>query len=81
MLIGIAGVSAWGFYRFQSLTKHLDTPLPLGVDAKTYAVQLAEYTAKVKAALHVEYTEMFLVTAFICVLGALAAAFMPRRGR
>jgi MFS family permease len=79
MLIGIAAVSAWGFYRFQSLTAHLDTPLPFGVDAATYQRQLADYTAKVQAALHLEYTEMFLVTAFVCVLGAAVAFLMPRR--
>ncbi|WP_343949930.1 MFS transporter [Nonomuraea longicatena] len=79
MLIGIAGVSSWGFYRFRSLTADLDTPLPVGVDAATYARQLAEYTAKVKAALHVEYTEMFLVTAVLCVIGGVVALFMPRR--
>ncbi|MFI9837048.1 MFS transporter [Nonomuraea sp. NPDC051941] len=81
MLIGIAAVSAWGFYRFQSLTAHLDTPLPFGVDTVTYQRQLAEYTAKVQAALHTEYTEMFLVTAFICLLGAAVALLMPRTRR
>ncbi|MEU6778784.1 MFS transporter [Nonomuraea angiospora] len=81
MLIGIAAVSAWGFYRFQSLTAHLDTPLPFGVDTVTYQRQLAEYTAKVQAALHTEYTEMFLVTAFICLLGAAVALLMPRARR
>ncbi|MEO3884759.1 MFS transporter [Nonomuraea sp. B5E05] len=81
MLIGIAAVSAWGFYRFQSLTAHLDTPLPFGVDAATYQRRLADYTAKVQAALHVEYTEMFLVTAFICVLGAGVALLMPSIAR
>ncbi|MEW9548505.1 MFS transporter [Nonomuraea sp. NPDC050783] len=79
MLIGIATVSAWGFHRFQSLTAHLDTPLPFGVDAATYQRQLAEYTARVQAALHVEYTEMFLVTAFVCLAGGAVAVLMPRR--
>ncbi len=79
MLVGIAAVSAWGFHRFQSLTADLDTPLPFGVDAATYQRQLAEYTAQVQAALHVEYTEMFLVTAFVCLAGAAAAFLMPRR--
>ncbi|MFB4275100.1 MFS transporter [Nonomuraea sp. MTCD27] len=77
MLIGIAAVSAWGFYRFQSLTAHLDTPLPFGVDPETYQRRLADYTAKVQGALHTEYTEMFLVTAFICLLGAAVALLMP----
>jgi MFS family permease len=79
MLIGIAAVSAWGFYRFQSLTAQLDTPLPFGVDPETYQRRLADYTAQVQAALHTEYTEMFLVTAFICVAGAAVAVLMPRR--
>ncbi|WP_327085679.1 MFS transporter [Nonomuraea sp. NBC_01738] len=78
MLIGIAAVSAWGFYRFQSLTAHLDTPLPVGVEAVEYARRLAAYTARVKAALHVEYTEMFLVTAVLCLLGAAVATLLPR---
>lgn len=81
MLVGIAAVSAWGFYRFQSLTAHLDTPLPFGVDPETYQHRLADYTAKVQAALHTEYTEMFLVTAFICLLGAAVATLMPARPR
>ncbi len=76
MLIGIAAVSAWGFYRFQSLTAHLDTPVPFGVDAAVFAERLADYTAKVRAALHVEYTEMFLITAFLCLLGAGVAMFI-----
>ncbi|MEU7854946.1 MFS transporter [Nonomuraea sp. NPDC049141] len=79
MLIGIAGVSAWGFHRFQSLTANLDTPLPVGVEPAVYAKQLSEYLAKVNAALHLEYTEMFFVTALICLLGAVVAAFLPRR--
>jgi len=79
MLIGIAAVSAWGFYRFQSLTAHLDTPVPFGVDPAVYAGRLADYTARVRAALHVEYTEMFLVTAIICLLGAGVAAFMNKK--
>ncbi|HUR02666.1 MAG TPA: MFS transporter, partial [Nonomuraea sp.] len=79
MLIGIAGVSAWGFHRFQALTANLDTPLPVGVAPAVYAEQLSEYLAKVNAALHLEYTEMFFVTALICLLGAVVAAFLPRR--
>jgi MFS family permease len=81
MLIGIAAVSAWGFYRFQSLTAHLDTPLPFGVDAATYQRRLAEYAAKVQAALHTVYRELFLVTAFVGLRGAAVALLMPRPRR
>ncbi|WP_327045233.1 MFS transporter [Microbispora sp. NBC_01189] len=79
MLLGVAALSAWGFHRFQSLTAHLDTPLPFGVDAGEYARMLAGYTAKVRAALHAEYTEIFLITCGLCLLGAVAALALPRR--
>ncbi|MFG2072864.1 MFS transporter [Nonomuraea maritima] len=79
MLIGIAAVSAWGFHRFQSLTADLDTPLPFGVDPDTFQRRLADYTAQVRAALHTEYTEMFLVTSVVCVVGAAVALLVPRR--
>ncbi|WP_256862702.1 hypothetical protein [Microbispora sp. GKU 823] len=79
MLLGVAALSAWGFHRFQSLTAHLDTPLPFGVDAAEYARRLADYTAKVQAALHAEYTEIFLITCGLCVLGAAASLALPRR--
>lgn len=79
MLLGVAALSAWGFHRFQSLTAHLDTPLPFGVDAAEYARRLADYTAKVQKALHTEYTEIFLITCVLCLLGAAAALALPRR--
>ncbi|MGW5263585.1 MFS transporter [Microbispora sp. NPDC004025] len=79
MLLGVAALSAWGFHRFQSLTAHLDTPLPFGVDAAEYARRLADYTAKVQAALHAEYTEIFLITCGLCVLGAAASLALPGR--
>ncbi|MCC5575499.1 MFS transporter [Microtetraspora sp. AC03309] len=80
MLLGVAALSAWGFHRFQSLTADLDTPLPIGVEAAEYARRLAEYTAKVHAALHTEYSEIFLITAVLCAVGALTAFLLPRRG-
>jgi MFS family permease len=77
MLLGLAGLSAWGFHRFQSLTAHLDTPLPFGVEAQEYTRRLAEYEAAVRAALHVEYTEIFLITAVLCTAGAALALTLP----
>ncbi|MER5643597.1 MFS transporter [Streptosporangium sp. NPDC002524] len=78
MLLGVAGLSAWGFHRFQSLTADLDTPLPFGVDPVVYAGQLAEYQNSVKEALHTEYSEIFLITAVLCGVGALVALLLPR---
>ncbi|WP_431999118.1 MFS transporter [Sphaerimonospora mesophila] len=77
MLLGVAALSAWGFHRFQSLTAHLDTPLPIGGAGADYLAELAEYQTKVKAALHVEYTEIFLITAGLCLLGTAAALALP----
>ncbi|MFC7383781.1 MFS transporter [Sphaerisporangium rhizosphaerae] len=79
MLLGVAALSAWGFHRFQSLTAHLDTPLPFGVERAEYARRLAEYSAKVVQALHTEYTEIFLLTAALCAVGAVTALALPRR--
>ncbi|MEZ0071737.1 MFS transporter [Planotetraspora sp. GP83] len=81
MLLGVAALSAWGFHRFQSLTANLDTPLPIGVDAVEYARRVAGYTAKVRAALHLEYSEIFLITAVLCAIGAVTALALPRRER
>ncbi|MBB2912970.1 MFS family permease [Streptosporangium becharense] len=81
MLLGVAGLSAWGFHRFQSLTADLDTPLPFGVDPAVYAERLAGYEARIRAALHTEYTEIFLITAALCALGVLVAAALPGRSR
>jgi hypothetical protein len=79
MLIGIAALSAWGLHRFTELTATLDTPLPFGVDALTYAQQLAAYTRAVDAALLTQYREIFRLTALLCLAGALAAAFLGGR--
>ncbi|MEV4747324.1 MFS transporter [Streptosporangium sp. NPDC049248] len=77
MLLGVAALSAWGFHRFQSLTADLDTPLPFGVDPAVYATRLAEYEGKVRAALHTEYSEIFLITAALCGVGVLVALLLP----
>ncbi|MEV5411829.1 MFS transporter [Thermopolyspora sp. NPDC052614] len=79
MLLGVAALSAWGFYRFQSLTARLDTPLPFGVDPQEYARRLAAYRDAVNAALHTEYTEIFLITAVLCALAAALALALPGR--
>ncbi|MBP2702227.1 MFS transporter [Microbispora sp. RL4-1S] len=81
MLLGVAALSAWGFHRFQSLTATLDTPLPFGVDAVEYARRLAAYAGRVTEALHTEYSEIFLITAGLCLLGAAAAAALPGASR
>jgi MFS family permease len=81
MLIGLSALSAWGLHQFQTLTAHLDTPLPFGVSAAQFQRELASYEQAVKAALLSEYRQIFLVTAVICVVGAVFAGFVGRSRR
>src|SRR5262249_58040005 len=62
MLLGVAALSAWGLRRFQTLTAHLDTPLPFGVTPAEYQRKLATYTAAVRAALREEYRQTLFIT-------------------
>jgi len=78
MLVGVAALTAWGLYRFHSLTANLNTPLPFGVPKEEFDRQTAEYKAKLFDALHVEYSEIFLITSLICVVGALLALCVGR---
>ncbi len=73
MLVGVAALSAWGLHRFRELTAELATPLPFGVNAQVYQQQRAAYELALRAALRTEYTEIFLITSGVCVLGALGA--------
>ena len=79
MLAGVAGLTAWGLHRFQNLTATLNTPLPFGVPAADYAAQLAVYQTQLTAALVTEYTEIFLITAVLCLLGAVLSLLLPGR--
>jgi MFS family permease len=79
MLIGVAALSAWGLHRFQEFTKDLIPPLPFGITDEEFNRLYAAYTEALRAALRAEYKEIFLVTAAICVLGALCALLLGSR--
>ncbi len=79
MLIGIAALAAWGLHRFQELTADLVPPLPVGLSPEAFARQLAAYESAVIKALRTEYREIFLITAGICLVGALIALALGRR--
>lgn len=81
MLVGVAALSAWGLHRFEELTSGLNTPLPFGVPPAEYQAQLAEYRRRLTEALLTEYHEIFLITAAICVVGALGSLLLPGRQR
>ncbi|MGH3786290.1 MAG: MFS transporter [Pseudonocardiaceae bacterium] len=73
MLVGVAALSAWGLHRFRELTAELATPLPFGVSAEVYRQQLAGYQLALEAALRTQYKEIFLLTAGVCLVGAVGA--------
>jgi MFS family permease len=79
MLVGVAALTAWGLYRFHSLTADLDQPLPFpGMSKEQFDAQLVEYKAKLFTALNTEYSEIFLITSLICLAGALLALCVGR---
>ncbi|MFI6516468.1 MFS transporter [Spirillospora sp. NPDC050679] len=79
MLLGIAALSGWGFYRFHSLTADLQMPLPFLMSKAEFDKALAEYQVAVQNALRTEYQEIFWITAGLCVIGALLALAAPGR--
>jgi MFS family permease len=79
MLLGVAGLSAWGLHRFQEFTKDLVPPLPFNLTPEEYTKQFAVYRIALEAALRAEYREIFLATAVICVVGALVGLLLGSR--
>ena len=81
MLVGVAALAAWGLHRFHTLTAGLNTPLPFGKPPEQVEREVAAYRAAVNDALLTQYTEIFLITAFVCVAGAVLAMFVTGRDR
>jgi MFS family permease len=73
MLVGVAALSAWGLHRFRQLTAQLAPPLPFGVSAEVREQQFAAYEFALQAALRTQYKEIFLITAGVCLVGAVGA--------
>ncbi len=78
MLVGVAALSAWGLHRFHELTAELATPLPFGVSDEVYQRQLAGYQLALDTALRTQYREIFLLTAGVCLLGAVGAVLISK---
>ena len=81
MLVGVAALAAWGLHRFHTLTAGLNTPLPFGKPPEQVEREVAAYRAAVNEALLAQYTEIFLITSFVCVAGAVLALFITGRDR
>lgn len=72
MLLGISALSAYGFYRLQTLTAGLKVPIPFG--NPDFRAEFEVYQRGLKEALHTEYREIFLITSVLCLIGAAVAA-------
>jgi MFS family permease len=79
MLVGVAALSAWGLHRFHSLTANLNPPLPFGMDEGTFQREMGVYLVKFKQALVTQYTDIFLFTAIVCLVGAALALLINNR--
>ncbi|GAB3652024.1 MFS transporter [Actinocorallia lasiicapitis] len=76
MLLGIAALGGFGFHRLQTLIveRELVPPLPFGMDPEEWKKAYAAYEHGIAEVLHIEYREIFLITAGLCLLGAVLAA-------
>ncbi|RAG85570.1 MFS transporter [Streptacidiphilus pinicola] len=70
MLVGVAALSAWGLHRFETLTAHLDMPIP---GTAGFGPAWSAYQHALHLALHTEYSDIFRATAVVCALGAVCA--------
>ncbi|HEX2212771.1 MAG TPA: MFS transporter, partial [Mycobacterium sp.] len=75
MLIGIAALSAWGLYRFN---QHL-AGLPASTGGNSLAERLAAEAARVREAYVLQYSEIFTITAIVCVVGAVLGLLISAR--
>ncbi|MEO5878505.1 MAG: MFS transporter, partial [Streptosporangiaceae bacterium] len=73
MLLGIAALSAYGFHRYVSLTSKLVPPFPPLADPAQQKAAVAAFKLGFQQALHTEYSEIFLITAVLCAVGAVLA--------
>ncbi|WP_326546891.1 MFS transporter [Mycolicibacterium sp. ND9-15] len=74
MLIGLAGLTAWGFYR---LNQYLQTlPFP---PADTLIERMAAEASRYREAYVLQYGDIFMVTVAICVVGAFLGLLVSGR--
>jgi MFS transporter, DHA2 family, triacylglyceride efflux pump len=76
MLIGVAALSAWGFYRLPQLVARLSGQLP---PHPTLAQRIAAQATLYRHAFADMYGEIFTVTAVVCVVGAVLGLLLSSR--
>jgi MFS family permease len=81
MLIGIAALSAWGLYRFNQYFQERLAAMP-APDVTTPAgkvAQLARLKQATVEAYVMQYGEIFTITAWVCVVGAILGLLIAGR--
>ena len=78
MLIGVAALSAWGFYQFNNILAKKTAAIP--ADASLLERLLAQKTLYLDAFAEM-YGGIFEATVFICVVGALLGLLLGSRKR
>ncbi|MBO0880598.1 MAG: MFS transporter [Mycobacterium sp.] len=76
MLIGVAALSAWGFYQLPRIVLSLSAEVP---DNASLAARLAAQATLYRQAFAEMYGGIFTVTAVVCVVGALLGLFIGSR--
>ncbi|MHB8571441.1 MAG: MFS transporter [Candidatus Dormibacteria bacterium] len=77
MLLGLAGLGSFGLSRFHQLLG-LGPALPFDPGSAAFPAETAALDARVRGALVLEYHEIFLVAAVVCLFAALLAALALR---
>ncbi|GAA4407029.1 MFS transporter [Tsukamurella soli] len=75
MLVGVAALTAFGLYRFDKIMNHM----PSAPDNASFAERLALISQQTKQAFSEMYGDIFLITAIVCLVGALFALFIAGR--
>jgi MFS family permease len=76
MLIGISALSAWGFHRFNQILASLPSRAPANA---SIAEKAAHFRDNALQAYAMMYSEMFGITAIVCVVGAVLGLFIGGR--
>jgi MFS family permease len=76
MLIGVAALSAWGFYRFNQIVAGLSASVPANA---SLALRIALQAKLYRQAFAEMYGGIFSVTAIVCVVGALLGLLLASR--
>lgn len=82
MLIGIAALSAWGLYRFNQYLQERLAALPAPTADSPMGILVAQGARLKQATIEayvMQYGEIFTITAWVCVIGAVLGLFIAGR--